>query len=174
MATMIGVAEAMLTAMTRIATASRTEGVGTTNTIIDKTRTMNIDYRINELISAEQAIDLFKRSTLGERRPVHRPDIFEGMLRNANLTITAWQGDRLVGISRTLSDFAYVAYLADLAVDAACQRQGIGRRLVEETRQRLPAECMIVLLAAPKANEYYAKLGFEHNPRAWVLPGAKA
>lgn len=30
---------------------------------------------------------------------------------------------------------------------------------------------MLVLLAAPKANEYYPKLGFEHNPRAWVLKG---
>lgn len=140
----------------------------------EKMRAMDIEYRCNEAISVAQAIDLYKRSTLGERRPVHRPDIFEGMLRNANLTITAWLGDKLVGISRTLTDFAYVAYLADLAVDKACQRQGIGRQLIEETRKHLPPECMIVLLAAPKANEYYAKVGFEHNPRAWVLPGAKA
>jgi len=30
---------------------------------------------------------------------------------------------------------------------------------------------MIVLLAAPQANDYYAKVGFEHNPRAWVMKG---
>ena len=132
------------------------------------TRT-DIEYRENEPISVDQAIDLYRRSTLGERRPVGRPDIFEGMLRNASLTVTAWRGDQLVGIARSLTDFTYVAYLADLAVDAAFQRQGIGRRLIEETRRRLGLECMIVLLAAPKANEYYAKLGFEHNPRAWVL-----
>lgn len=137
-------------------------------------RAMDIKYRCNEAISVAQAIDLYKRSTLGERRPVHRPDIFEGMLRNANLTVTAWLGDKLVGISRTLTDFAYVAYLADLAVDEACQRQGIGRQLIEETRKHLPPECMIVLLAAPKANDYYPKVGFEHNPRAWVQPGIKA
>ena len=64
-----------------------------------------------------------------------------------------------------------VAYLADLAVDAKCQKQGIGKQLIKETRKRLKPECMIVLLAAPKANEYYPKLGFEHNPRAWVLRG---
>jgi hypothetical protein len=29
----------------------------------------------------------------------------------------------------------------------------------------------IELLAAPKANDYYPKLGFEHNPRAWILRG---
>jgi len=134
---------------------------------------MNIEYRDSANLSVQEAIDLYKRSTLGERRPLDRPDIFEGMLRNANLVITAWDASSLVGIARTLTDFTYVAYLADLAVDAEYQNRGIGRQLIEETRRRLKPECMIVLLAAPKANEYYPKLGFEHNPRAWMLPGAK-
>lgn len=132
---------------------------------------MEIQYRDNASISVEQAIDLYKRSTLGERRPVDRPDIFAAMFRHADLILSAWCGDRLVGIARTLTDFSYVAYLADLAVDAGHQGQGIGRRLVDETRRRLEPECMIVLLAAPMANEYYPRLGFEHNPRAWVLQG---
>lgn len=132
---------------------------------------MPIDYRNDAEISVEAAIDLYRRSTLGERRPVDRPDIFAGMLKNADIVVTAWEGDRLVGICRTLTDFTYVAYVADLAVDAACQRRGIGRRLVAETRRRLGPECMMVLLAAPLANDYYAKLGFEHNPRAWMLKG---
>ena len=132
---------------------------------------MEIEYRDNAEISVEQAIELYKASTLGERRPVDRPDIFEGMLKNANLIVSAWHQEKLVGISRTLTDFTYVAYLADLAVDAKYQKQGIGKYLIEETRSRLGKECMVVLLAAPKANEYYPKLGFEHNPRAWVLHG---
>ena len=132
---------------------------------------MKIDYRDNAPVSVAEAIELYNRSTLGERRPVDRPDIFEGMLKNASLTITAWHDSRLVGIARTLTDFAYVAYLSDLAVDAAFQKQGIGKTLIDETRKRLEPECMIVLLAAPKANEYYPRLGFEHNPRAWMLKG---
>ena len=128
-----------------------------------------IDYRDSASITAEQAIDLYKRSTLGERRPVHNIQTFEAMLNNANLTITAWDGEKLIGISRSLTDFAYVAYLADLAVDQEYQRSGIGKQLIEETKARLGAECMIVLLAAPKANEYYEHIGFEHNPRAWTL-----
>jgi GNAT superfamily N-acetyltransferase len=132
---------------------------------------MDIEYRDNATITVETAIDFYRRSTMGERRPVDRPDIFAGMLQHADLLITAWHDDRLVGIARSLTDFTYVAYLADLAVDAEYQRQGIGKRLIEETRSRLGKECMIVLLAAPKANDYYPKLGFEHNPRAWVLRG---
>lgn len=134
---------------------------------------MEIEYRNDAEITVQQAIALYRASTLGERRPVDRPDIFEGMLKHANLTITAWHGERLVGISRSLTDFSYVAYLADLAVDADYQNQGIGRRLIEETRKALAKECMVVLLAAPKANDYYPKLGFQHNPRAWVLPGER-
>jgi len=129
---------------------------------------ITIAYRDNAAISVEAAIDLYTRSTLGERRPVHRPDIFAQMLAHADITITAWDGEKLVGIARTLTDYGYVAYLADLAVDAAYQRRGIGKELVAETEKRLGPDCMIVLLAAPLANEYYAKIGFEHNPRAWV------
>jgi predicted N-acetyltransferase YhbS len=136
-----------------------------------RTKPMNIDYRDNAEITVEAAIDLYNRSTLGQRRPVDRPDIFASMLQHATLTISAWDGNRLVGIARSLTDWSYVTYLADLAVDAEYQRQGIGKRLIEETKARLWPECMIVLLAAPLANEYYSRLGFEHNPRAWVLRG---
>lgn len=132
---------------------------------------MEIEYRDDASISVDQAIDLYQRSSLGARRPVDRPDIFEGMIQNANLLVTAWQGNILLGIARTLTDFTYVAYLADLAVDRQYQRQGIGQRLIAETKQRLKPECMIVLLAAPQANSYYPKLGFEPHPRAWVLWG---
>jgi len=128
-----------------------------------------IIYRDKANISAQDAIDLYVRSTLGERRPIDQIETFEAMLTNANLTISAWDEDKLVGIARSLTDFAYVAYLADLAVDEHYQKQGIGKQLIKETQSRLAPDCMIVLLAAPKANEYYQKLGFEHNPRAWTF-----
>ena len=128
-----------------------------------------IEYYDNATLTPEEAIDLYIRSTLGERRPIHNVQTFEAMLKNANLTITAWDNDKLVGISRSLTDFSYVAYLADLAVDQEYQQSGIGKQLIEETKSRLGPDCMIVLLAAPKANQYYEHIGFEHNPRAWTL-----
>ncbi len=128
-----------------------------------------IIYRNNAKITVAQAIDLYVRSTLGERRPIDNVKTFANMLTNANLIITAWDQEKLVGIARTLTDFSYVAYLADLAVDEQYQKRGIGKQLIEETKSHLNSECMIVLLAAPKANDYYQKIGFEHNPRAWTL-----
>ena len=128
-----------------------------------------ITYRDEAQITAIQAIDLYIRSSLAERRPVDNVQTFESMLKHANLTITDRDGDQLIGISRSLTDFAYVAYLADLAVDQKYQRQGIGKKLIEETQIHLGPDCMIVLLAAPNANDYYQHIGFEHNPRAWTL-----
>jgi ribosomal protein S18 acetylase RimI-like enzyme len=130
---------------------------------------MNITYSSSAKISVDQAIDLYIRSTLGERRPIHSRQAFENMYQHANLIISAWDGDKLVGISRSLTDFSYVAYLSDLAVDVQYQKQGIGKQLIEKTKSDIGPECMLVLLAAPKAREYYGPLGFEQHPSAWTL-----
>ena len=128
-----------------------------------------IRYCKDAKLTVEEVIDLYVRSTLGERRPIHNKGTFEAMLKNANLTITAWDQDKLIGIARSLTDFGYVNYLADLAVDQEYQRRGIGKKLIVQTQKYLGPDCMIVLLAAPKANEYYEHIGFKHNPRAWTL-----
>lgn len=130
---------------------------------------MTITYKDNAPLTAELLIDLYSKCSLGERRPLHRPDIFKGMIENTNLMITAWDNEKLVGISRCLTDFIYIAYLADLAVDENYQKQGIGKQLLRETQKRIKGSCRIVLMAAPDANDYYPALGFESNPRGWVL-----
>ncbi|MEX0321161.1 MAG: GNAT family N-acetyltransferase [Puniceicoccaceae bacterium] len=132
-----------------------------------------IEYKLGNDLSVEQVIELYEKSTLGERRPTEFPEIFKDMIRNADLIVTAWDGDRLVGISRTLTDYAYVAYLADLAVHMDYQRKGIGKELIRKTREHLKESCFITLLAAPLADDYYGKIGFERNPRAWILRGDK-
>lgn len=128
-----------------------------------------ITYRTDKAIDLDAFIGVYHRSTLGERRPVHDRAIMAAMLEHADILISAWDGERLVGLARTLTDYDYVAYLADLAVDAAYQKQGLGRELIKRTQDALKPTCFITLLAAPKANDYYPKLGFVHNPRAWML-----
>ncbi|WP_159564592.1 GNAT family N-acetyltransferase [Budvicia diplopodorum] len=130
---------------------------------------MTIVYKDNAPLNAELMIGLYSKCSLGARRPIDQPQIFEGMIEHSNLIITAWDGEKLVGISRCLTDFNYITYLADLAVDEDYQKQGIGKQLIRETQSRVKDTCRIVLLAAPDANDYYPALGFEHNPRAWML-----
>jgi ribosomal protein S18 acetylase RimI-like enzyme len=131
-----------------------------------------IHYEINSPISADQFIDILERSTLAERRPVGDRDTIEGMLRHANLLVTAWEGDRLVGVSRSVTDFHYCCYLSDLAVDREIQDQGVGRELVRQTRKQLGPRCVLILLSAPAARDFYPRIGFTQHESAWVLsPG---
>ncbi len=132
-----------------------------------------IEYRDDAALTAKEVIELYERSGLGERRPIDRPDVFQKMIDHADFIVTAWDDGKLVGVARSLTDYGYVAYLADLAVDSAYQRQGIGTALVEETRKLVDESCRIALFAAPDANEYYEKLGFERNPRGWMLKPAQ-
>jgi hypothetical protein len=128
-----------------------------------------IVYRYGNDLAVESVIELYNASGLGERRPVDDPAIFADMLRHGNLTVTAWDGDLLVGISRTLTDFSYVGYLSDLAVRRSHQKLGIGIELIEKTRKKMGPRSMLVLLSAPQAVEYYPRIGFKQHPSAWVL-----
>ncbi len=130
---------------------------------------MNITYRTGNDLDLDATIELYRASTLGERRPIDEPERMRLMLANANLVITAWDGELLVGISRAFSDFSYVTYLADLAVRVSHQRQGIGKELIRRTKLAGGPKTKIVLLAAPKAVDYYPHIGFTHHPQAWVL-----
>lgn len=129
----------------------------------------SICYAVDRSITLAQFRDVLVRSTLGERRPVDNDECLRGMIDHADILATAWDGDKLVGISRSLTDWHYACYLADLAVDSAYQHRGIGTHLIDLTQRQLGPLCKIILLAAPAANGYYPHLGFEHNPRAWWL-----
>ena len=127
-----------------------------------------ITYRIGNDVDLDAVIELYRASTLGERRPVDDRERMREMLANANLVVTAWEGDLLVGIGRSVSDFSYCTYLSDLAVRVSHQRGGIGRELIRRTREQ-GGKATLILLAAPKAVDYYPRIGFTHHPQAWLL-----
>jgi GNAT superfamily N-acetyltransferase len=130
---------------------------------------MDITYQIGNDLNLDGVIELYKASTLGERRPIDNRTCMAGMLQNANLVVTAWDGDLMVGISRTITDFHYCAYLSDLAVRASYQQKGIGKELIKRTQAQLEPTASLILLAAPAAAEYYPHVGFENHPSAWIL-----
>jgi len=130
---------------------------------------MNIEYKTDKPVSVAQFIDLLRESTLGERRPIDDRECMEGMIKNSNLIVSAWDGEKLVGIARSVTDFHYACYLSDLAVDKNYQNSGVGKRLQALTQEQLGSKCKLILIAAPAANLYYEHLGFTNNPRCWVL-----
>jgi predicted N-acetyltransferase YhbS len=129
----------------------------------------SIHFRVGTDLDLDAVIDLYRASTLGARRPIDDRTVMASMMTHANLVVTAWDGERLVGIARTLTDFLYVGYLADLAVRETHQRRGIGVALIRKTRERMGPRSSIVLLAAPQAADYYPRIGFTRHGSAWVL-----
>ena len=129
----------------------------------------SIEYRTGNQLDLDVVIELYRASTLGERRPIGDRERFGAMLRNANLVITAWEGTLLVGIARALTDFSHFTYLADLAVRVSHQQKGIGKQLIRLIQEQGGRRTSILLLAAPAAANYYSHIGFVHAPQAWVL-----
>jgi len=130
---------------------------------------MEVEYKINQTITADQFIGLLSKTSLGARRPIDQVETIDAMLANANLLVTAWQGDRLIGVARSVTDFAFCCYLSDIAVDESIQKSGIGKTLIHMTKEALKPTCSLILLSAPQAVGYYPKIGFTQHNSAWVL-----
>ena len=128
----------------------------------------SFEYRVGNNLVLDDVIELYRASTLGERRPVDDHERMGEILQNANLVVSAWDGDLLVGIARSLTDFSYATYLADLAVRASHQRFGIGKELMRRT-QAAAVQANLIVMAAPKAVEYYPHVGFTQHGSAWIL-----
>ena len=130
-----------------------------------------IIYKTGNELDLDAAIEIYVDSGMGERRPVNDRQRMGEMLRHANLVVTAWSGDEMIGIARSLTDWVYVTYLSDLAVKKKYQCLGIGRELIKRTREACDPKAMLLLLAAPAAEKYYPHIGFEHHPQAWMIRG---
>ncbi len=129
----------------------------------------SITYKCDKTITAADFIDVLKRSTLAERRPVDDVERIQSMLDNGDVLVTAWAGSKLVGVSRAVTDFSFCCYLSDLAVDSGFQYRGIGKELVRLTHQTAGGQTQLILLAAPKAVNYYPKIGMKQFKHCFVL-----
>jgi ribosomal protein S18 acetylase RimI-like enzyme len=132
---------------------------------------MVITYKINTKIEPHQLAGIFQSS--GIKRPVEDLNRLKMMLDNSTLLVTAWDGEKLVGVARALTDKSYCCYLSDLAVDKEYQNKGIGHELVDEVQKQIGDECNLVLLAAPESIEYYPKIGFDKCGHAFYVPRKK-
>lgn len=122
-----------------------------------------IIYSLEKSIDPDEFVEVLKKSTLAERRPVDDEQRITSMCNNANLIVTARLSGVLIGIARSVTDFVYCTYLSDLAVDVKYQKKGIGKKLIEETKKATP-QAKLILLSAPAAIDYYPKIGMKkHN-----------
>lgn len=128
---------------------------------------MPLTYSDTIIPAAEQVIELYNNA--GLPRPTQDAARIKKMYDNSNLIITAWDGDKLVGVSRSITDWCWSCYLADLAVDPGYQKEGIGKKLIALTKEKAGEQVMILLLSVPTAMTYYPKVGFTKEDRAFAI-----
>jgi predicted GNAT superfamily acetyltransferase len=131
-----------------------------------------IVYQIEKTVSIEEFRELLVKSTLGERRPINNHETLSKMVEHGNLIVTARDNGKLIGIARSLTDFNYCTYLSDLAVAENYQKMGIGKELIKQTKLKTPY-AKLILLSAPKAIEYYPKIGMTKWEQCYVLDNVK-
>ena len=125
-----------------------------------------LTYKITVELDIEDVCRLYDDS--GLRRPTTNLLRMTEMYVNSPLVVSAWSGERLVGVARTLTDFSWSSYLADLAVAKEFQGTGIGRELLEITRNEIGEGSMLLLISVPEAEDFYTKLGLEKETFAFI------
>ncbi len=128
---------------------------------------MKITYRTDSIPPIDQIIAVY--DSAGINRPTSDKERIQKMYEQANLVITAWEEDTLVGISRALTDFCYCCYLSDLAVREEYKRKGIGKKLIALTKEKIGDQTMLLLLSAPSAMAYYPKIGFQKVENGFII-----
>jgi ribosomal protein S18 acetylase RimI-like enzyme len=132
-------------------------------------------YATEPQLAVDEFIDVLRRSTLAQRRPVDDRERMQGMLEAAGVIVTARTAAGLcIGVSRAITDFHYCTYLSDLAVDVACQRRGIGRELMLRTHMAAGFHTSLILLAAPEAESYYPHIGMQKHDSCWIVRRANS
>ena len=84
--------------------------------------------------------------------------------------IGAWDGDRLIGAVRILSDGYLFACVAEILVEPAYQRQGVGRQLMDAALSIAPRG-KLFLGARPQSVAFFERLGYEKGPVGFVASG---
>jgi ribosomal protein S18 acetylase RimI-like enzyme len=135
--------------------------------IANKHGNNKITYKFDVVPTAQQVIELYNDADLP--RPTHDPKRIRAMFENSDLIVTAWDENKLVGVSRTITDWVWCSYLADLAVSPGYKRSGIGKKLIELTKKRVGEQSMVLLLSVPMAMDYYPKVGFSKEDRAFII-----
>ena len=128
---------------------------------------MSIEYSFEKRPSVEQIIELYDNA--GLPRPTNDKERIQKMFDNSNLIVTAWDKEILVGVSRSITDWVWSCYLSDLAIRQDYKKEGIGKKLIYLTKEKVGEQSMVLLLSVPTAMEYYPKVGFEKLDNSFIL-----
>jgi len=83
------------------------------------------------------------------------------MLSHTDLALSVWDGSRLVGFGRVLTDYVYRASIWDVIVDPDYQGQDVGTQIMQRILQHSDLKQVeLFWLCTRDKQAFYEKLGF--------------
>ena len=104
----------------------------------------------------------------------NRPTDLRNGLLNSHSLLTAWDGDRLIGLGNAISDGHLVVYYQHLLVHPKYQRMGIGTELMKRLFSRYEDFHQHVLVSDASAVNFYRRCGFTRagdTEPMWIYSG---
>lgn len=139
---------------------------------VDKTIHIDsIEYRDTRELPIEGVVELYRANAWSA---ADKPETLLRALRDSHTLITAWDGERLVGLGNAISDGHLVVYYPHLLVLPDYRGRGIGKRLIERLIKRYDGFHQRVLVADGRTTEFYRKCGFERAGKTepmWIYNG---
>lgn len=128
---------------------------------------MNIKYlTYNEKpISAKLLKELYKDACWWEER--EGKDI-EQILK-LGISVGAWEGQKLIGFARAVSDGKFRAYVEDVVVYKGHQKIGVGKEIVSKLMNELSDIDVVSLFCEEQFIDFYRDNGFKPSKSQFVM-----
>lgn len=117
-------------------------------------------YSFDRQIALKQLQDLLRQTGWANQRCI---DGIEKMLEGTPLTLGAWEGDRLIGFVRVLTDGIYRALIDDVVVEESKRGTGIGSELMRRVIDRLAEVEEVFLRCGEGVVPFYERHCFERS-----------
>jgi ribosomal protein S18 acetylase RimI-like enzyme len=125
-----------------------------------------INFSDRKDIDVAQLIALYCQAPWANTRSI---DDAREMLTHTDVAITAWNGNRLVGFGRVLTDYVYRASIWDVIVDAGYQGQDIGTQIIQHILDHPDLKRVELFWLCTRSPGFYEKLGFSSNEQTGMV-----
>lgn len=120
---------------------------------------MEITYTEEKIFTMEQVRDLFL--SVGWLSGEYPTRLYKAMM-HSSMVLTAWDGEKLVGLVRVLDDSEMLAYIHCVLVHPDYHGKGIAGTMIEMTKEKYKDYLYIECMPDERKNApFYQKHGFE-------------
>ena len=123
-----------------------------------------IDYRVGDVPASDALWALQKTSGA---QPAESPEALYQSVSRSTWLVTAWDGDRLVGLLHVLTDGVWMAYVQELMVHPDFHHQGVGKELIDRYDSTFGHfRHQLLVTETDWVREKFLKRGFHDEPAA--------